>query len=84
MEPNRGVQNYYNNNVVSVGEWIVTFILLAIPVVNLILLLVWGFSDSTPLSKKNYAIAVLIIMVVGAVMGFLFGASVFSVFSNMS
>jgi hypothetical protein len=45
---------------------------------------VWGFSDSTPLSKKNYAIAVLIIMVVGAVMGFLFGASVFSVFSNMS
>lgn len=84
MEPNKEVQNYSNNNVVSVGEWVVTIILLAIPVINLILLFVWGFSDSTPLSKKNYARASLILTAVALVLSILFGASLFSILRNLS
>lgn len=84
MEPSREVQNNYNNNVVSVGEWIVTFILLAIPFINLVLLFVWGFSDSTPLSKKNYARATLILIGIGILISILFGASLFSILRNIS
>lgn len=82
MEPKKEVQNYYNNNVVSVGEWIVTFILMAIPVVNLILLFVWGFSDSTALSKKNYARAALILMAVGIIIMILFWGSIFAMMKS--
>ena len=47
--------------VVSIGEWIITFILLAIPLVNIIMLFVWAFGGGVNLSKKNYAKASLII-----------------------
>jgi hypothetical protein len=67
--------NETENKPVSVGEWIVTFILLAIPIVNIILLFVWGFGGSAHPSKKTYAQATLIIMAVliglGVVVGIL-------------
>jgi hypothetical protein len=56
--------NENENKPVSVGEWIVTFILLAIPIVNIIMLFVWGFGASAHPSKKTYAQATLIIMAV--------------------
>lgn len=68
-----------NNSSVSVGDWIVTHIVLAIPLVNLIMLFVWAFTDSTPVSKRNYCKAVLVIAVVVLVLGFavllIFGGS---------
>lgn len=42
----------------SVGRWFLTLILLAIPLVNFILLLVWGFGSQSP--RKNFALAVLL------------------------
>ncbi|TSA31139.1 MAG: hypothetical protein D4R65_11635 [Verrucomicrobiaceae bacterium] len=53
--------NSTENKPVSIGDWIVTIILLAIPVVNLIMLLVWAFGGSVHPSKKNYARATLIL-----------------------
>lgn len=46
-----------NNNelqapVVSLGEWIVTYILCCIPCVNIIMLFVWAFGGNTNPSKK--------------------------------
>lgn len=76
----------YNNNydvnnssapVVSFGDWIITLILLCIPCVNIIMLFVWGFGDSNP-NKKNYARAMLIIMLVSFVLSLIFGATVFA------
>lgn len=64
---------------VSIGEWILTWIILAIPLVGLIMLFVWGFSSSTKPSKKNFCIASLIIaaifIVLYAVLIFTFGAA---------
>ena len=46
---------------VTVGEWIVIFLLMIIPIVNIILLFVWAFgSENTPESQKNWAKAKLI------------------------
>lgn len=47
---------------VSLGEWIITFIVLAIPIVNLVMLFVWGFGSDVNESKKNYCRASLIIL----------------------
>ncbi|MGB0838123.1 MAG: hypothetical protein ACPGRE_08485 [Flavobacteriaceae bacterium] len=64
------------NKAMSVGDWIITMILTAIPVVGFIMLIVWAFSEGTNPSKKTWAIASLIFMVVIAVLYFLFFASI--------
>ena len=50
---------------VTVGDWIVTMLLMCIPIANLVLLLVWAFGDSAPISKSNWAKAALIWMLIG-------------------
>ena len=43
----------------SVGSWILTFVLLAIPLVNIIMMFIWAF-DSTS-QRRNFARAYLIV-----------------------
>ncbi len=57
---------------VSLGDWILTLIILAIPIVGLVMLFVWGFSSGTHPSKQNYCRAVLIFALIGFVLVFLF------------
>lgn len=61
-----------NQTVVTIGDWIITMILICIPVVNLILLLIRAFSSSTSVSKANRAKAILIFMVIGILIMILF------------
>ena len=49
---------------VTVGNWMLTILLMCIPIVNLVLLFVWGFGSNTPVSKANWAKASLIWMVI--------------------
>lgn len=46
---------------ISLGEWIVTIIIGAIPCIGLIVYIVWAFSNTINVSKKNYCRAYLII-----------------------
>jgi fatty acid desaturase len=66
----------YQHRPVSVGEWMITLLLMAIPLVNIIMLFVWAFSGSTNLSKANWAKATLlwtlIIIIVYAILAILF------------
>ncbi len=52
-------------NDLSVLEWFGTLILIAIPLVNLILLLIWAFGTES--SKKNFSRATLLYVVVAAI-----------------
>jgi hypothetical protein len=47
-----------------VGQYLGMFISLCIPIINIILLFVWGFGSGVNLNKKNYARAVLIILAI--------------------
>ena len=47
--------------IISMKSWVLTTILLAIPLVNIIMLFVWAFDGSTNPNKKNYARASLLI-----------------------
>jgi uncharacterized membrane protein YqjE len=52
----------------SVGEWMITIIVLAIPLVNIIMYIYWAFSDSGNLNRRNFCRASLILfLVVGAI-----------------
>lgn len=46
--------------VMTIGNWVVTLILTAIPLVNIIMLIVWAVSSTENPNRKNWAIAGLI------------------------
>lgn len=73
-------QNYgdgYNNDpqlapILSIGEWMVTLIVLAIPIVGIVMYFVWAFGDATNPNKRNFCKASLIFALVGIVLTFIF------------
>lgn len=64
---------------VSLGEWIVTFLLLCIPCVNIVMMFIWAFSSTEKKSKSNffkaYLIVALVVSVITFVMMAIFGAT---------
>ncbi len=63
--------NTTENKSISVGDWIITFIILAIPLVNIIAVFIWALSSSTHPSKKSYAQALIIVFIVMMVLAIL-------------
>lgn len=72
----------------TVGDWLITLLIQAIPIVGFIMLFVWAFGDGTHPSKKTWAQATLIFMVIAFVLGILIfaliGGLIMSMFSEMS
>lgn len=62
---------YQQNNSLSVGEWLLTFIIIAVPCVGLIMLFMWAFGNEGE-PRKNFARAYLIIMLISIVLGIIF------------
>jgi hypothetical protein len=71
------MENRSSAPVMSLGDWIITFIVLAIPLVNIIMLFVWGFSSGTNPNKANFCKAYLILMLIAIVLFFLLGGMAF-------
>jgi hypothetical protein len=63
--------------IISVKEWVLTILLMAIPLVNLIMLFVWAFGGGANPSKANYAKASLIWVLIGIVLYIIFGVIIF-------
>lgn len=57
---------------ISLGDWMITMLILCIPLVGIIMLFVWGFADGTHPSKRNFCRAYLIWMLIGIVIFVLF------------
>ncbi|MCL2055314.1 MAG: hypothetical protein FWG90_12905 [Oscillospiraceae bacterium] len=64
-----------DNQIVSVGEWIVALIVLGIPVVGIIMMFVWAFS-SPKKSKANFCKAALVMAAVSILLSILFYSSI--------
>ena len=58
----------------SVGDWMVTYLLTSIPLVGFIMLFVWSFSSDTNPSKKTWAQATLIWLMIITVLYLILGA----------
>ncbi|WP_353094489.1 hypothetical protein [Tissierella praeacuta] len=62
-----------NDDVMTVGEWIGVLIVLAIPILNILMYFVWGFSENTNKNLQNFSRATLIIGAILIGFGVLFG-----------
>lgn len=65
-----------DNREVTVGNWMLVYVLMCIPLVNFIMLLVWAFGSSAPASQSNWAKATLLWMVIFTVIWFVLGAAI--------
>ncbi|MBN2726812.1 hypothetical protein JXR74_05550 [Candidatus Mcinerneyibacteriota bacterium] len=68
---------------VTLGEWIVTMLLMVIPIVNLVLLVIWGFGGNANESKANWAKATLIFIVISFVLSLVMGSALAGIFASM-
>lgn len=53
-------KEYRKANEVSVGNWLLTFLLILIPGINVIMVCVWSFSKNVIPSKRNFGAALVI------------------------
>lgn len=60
MEDNRDAQ------IMTVGDWMVTLLILSLPLVNSIMILVWAFSSGGNPNRRNYCLATLLWFVIVA------------------
>lgn len=64
-----------NKSVMSMGEWLITLIVMMIPCVNFIMMLIWSFGNGNE-NRKNYCRANLIVTVAGTVLAVIVYATV--------
>ena len=55
-----------------IGDWIVTSLLMLIPIVNIVLMFVWAFGGNVNPSKKSFFQAALIFSLIGVILSVLF------------
>lgn len=60
---------------ITIGDWLITYLITAVPLVGFVMLFVWAFGANTPPSKANWAKATLIIYVIFGILGLLFAGS---------
>jgi len=65
-----------NNDVVTTGNWIITYLIMCIPLINIIMLFVWAFGGGAQASKANWAKVSLIWIVISIILAILFIAAV--------
>ncbi|HPU63453.1 MAG TPA: hypothetical protein PK304_04805 [Mobilitalea sp.] len=53
---------------VSFLNWLGSQLLILVPYVGLVMLFIWAFGHNTPVSKKNWARAMLVIMLISGIM----------------
>lgn len=82
MEPLEQAQEHGYDNYekatkeMTVGDWLITMLILVIPIVNIVMLFTWGFGR--PDSRRNYARASLIWMAICIVLLIIFYGALFA------
>ena len=57
--------NSENSRPLTVGEWFVTILVLALPLINLVMYLYWAFAEGVNENKRNFCRASLLWFVIG-------------------
>lgn len=61
----------------TLKDWIITLLLMLIPIANIVLMFVWAFGSNVNKSKKTYFQASLIMAAIGIVFFLIFGSVIF-------
>jgi hypothetical protein len=61
------VDGHADTRPMTVGEWMLTLLVLAIPLVNLVMYLVWAFSGTGNVNRRNFCRASIywVLIIVG-------------------
>jgi uncharacterized membrane protein YdbT with pleckstrin-like domain len=70
--------------VMTIGNWIVTMIIMIIPLVNIIMLIVWAASSNENPNRKNWAVAQLIFMAIGILLWIVLAGSIIGLISSFA
>lgn len=70
--PTEGPAQAYGPAAMTVGQFILMFIIASIPIVGLVMLVIWGFVKKDNPTRANFAKATLIMLVIGIVFSLLF------------
>ncbi|MDY0082774.1 MAG: hypothetical protein RBR74_06305 [Ignavibacteriaceae bacterium] len=75
----------FNSNYkpMKIGDWLITFIIQAIPLVGIIMMFVWAFGEGTHPSKKSWAQAALIMMLIAIILFIIFFAAMWTMLSSL-
>ncbi|MBU3192046.1 hypothetical protein KPL51_21325 [Clostridium bowmanii] len=73
-----------NSQPMTLKDWIFTYLLLLIPIANIVLMFVWAFGKDVNQSKKTYFQAMLIMSGVAIVISVLFAGALSSIIMNGS
>ncbi|MCK5847367.1 MAG: hypothetical protein KAG84_08005 [Bacteroidales bacterium] len=58
------INDNHRSEVMSVKDWLVTMLVVAIPLVGFIMIFVWAFGDSANRNKANWAKASLLLLAI--------------------
>ena len=72
-----------NYTPMTIGDWIITFIITYIPFVGFIMLFVWAFGDGTHPSKKTWAQALLIFVAISIILAIVFFGIIASILGGI-
>ncbi|WKK65303.1 hypothetical protein [Lutimonas zeaxanthinifaciens] len=61
-----------NNRTLDAKEWALTIFISSLPIIGVIMLLVWAFTEETNVHKKNWAKGTLILWIIGFIIAFAF------------
>ncbi len=61
-----------DNRPLDAKEWALTIFISSLPLIGLIMLLVWAFSEGSNIHKKNWAKGTLILWIIGFIIAFAF------------
>ena len=73
----------FNSQPMTLKDWIFTYLLLLIPIANVVLMFVWAFGKDVNQSKKTYFQALLIMSAVAIVISMLFAGAISSIIMNI-
>lgn len=74
-------------DLITMGQYLIMFLITAIPIAGIVMLFIWGFGSETGPNKKNFARAYLIMMAIAIGLGILIsivmGAIMASIMGSM-
>ena len=74
--PGQTKPDFAGSDVISYGQYMLMFILTSIPIVNIVLLIKWGFSGEVNPNKRNFSKAMLTFVLISFVLGIILWSSI--------
>ena len=57
---------------ISVKDWVINYLIMIIPIANIVMIIIWGFGGKTQPTKANWAKALLLFLAINIVLVLIF------------